>query len=713
MASRFLVPFLAACALGGGLAAQQPAADFDPARATADFLAAAGPGWRVHADPERAGAPALVFGGARALVDASLQGAQLDAAYVAAARQVVGELSGALGFGNEQLVLDGVRHLDLSRALTRDKVVVSFHQAVDGLRVQDGWVTAVFLDDGRLVAVDSTALPDAGRAASLPQVDPGLAALLAQQDFLARSGRAARSLDLHDYLLVAERVAPDAVRAAPAFVFLVQAEPRVPWSEPPARRLIAVAATGTPRVVQSRDLVHHEDGTGSVQGWGQPGLKADGWDPDALLPLKDVRLAAAGLPSAYSADDGGFVLPGLTGPTTVTASFNGQWSRINNVAGAEASIPLTVTPGTPATFTFNTALAEQQTAEVNAHRAVERMRDWLKGVDPTEDALDFQVQTNVNLSSTCNAYYDWVSINFYKAGGGCPNSAYATVVWHEEGHWANDLFSSGNGWDGFGEGAADCWAMYIADDPVIAPDFYGPGAPIRTGLNTRAFCGDTHPGCYGEVHVDGEPLMGAVWKVRARLQSALGQAGGGQVADRLLLAWFQVFNDSLIKSIILEHWLVLDDDDGNLDNGSPHYAQINGGFTDQGFPGYPIGLFVSYGAGTPGSGGLVPQLAGGGKTTLGQALSFLVSDGPPSAPGALYIGFGTQSLPAMGGTFLVAPPFVSVPVFLDGSGGLVLDTAIPNDPRFLDVLVALQAWFLDAGGPKGKSATNGVHFTIQ
>jgi hypothetical protein len=205
--------------------------------------------------------------------------------------------------------------------------------------------------------------------------------------------------------------------------------------------------------------------------------------------------------------------------------------------------------------------------------------------------FDFQVLSNVNLSSTCNAFFDGSSINFYLSGGGCPNSAYSTVVWHEEGHWANVLFGSGNGSDGFGEGAADIWAMYIADDPVVAAEFFGPGQPIRTGENTNPFCGDTNPGCYGQVHADGEPLMGAVWKVRKRLKQTLGSATGGAVADLLMLSWFQVYDDGQIKSIIEEHWLVLDDDDGNIDNGTPHFPQIDGGFTDQGFPGFDLPLF--------------------------------------------------------------------------------------------------------------------------
>ncbi|HYN64702.1 MAG TPA: hypothetical protein VES36_08860, partial [Candidatus Limnocylindrales bacterium] len=267
-------------------------------------------------------------------------------------------------------------------------------------------------------------------------------------------------------------------------------------------------------------------------------------------------------------------------------------SRVENAAGSTSSVALTLAPGVGQTFTFNPGLSEEQTAEVNTHTFVEALRNWLLSVDPGESALDFQVLSFVNILDTCNAYYDGFSLNFFLAGDGCPNSAYQSVVFHEEGHWANDLFGSGNGSDGFGEGAADCWAMYAGDDPVIGPGFHGPGTDIRTGLNTTPFCGEDNYSCYGESHADGEPLMGAIWKVRARLKTALGSGAGIDVADSLLLRWFQAYDDHRIETIIEEHWLILDDNDGNINNGTPHFAQIDGGFRDQGFPGYVAPLFT-------------------------------------------------------------------------------------------------------------------------
>ena len=54
------------------------------------------------------------------------------------------------------------------------------------------------------------------------------------------------------------------------------------------------------------------------------------------------------------------------------------------------------------------------------------------------------------------------------------------------------------------------------------------------------------------------------------------------------------YNQTAIQSVILTQWLTLDDNDGNLGNGTPHIGDINQGFVDQGFPPF-IPPYVTYG----------------------------------------------------------------------------------------------------------------------
>ena len=133
--------------------------------------------------------------------------------------------------------------------------------------------------------------------------------------------------------------------------------------------------------------------------------------------------------------------------------------------------------------------------------------------------------------------------------------------------------------------------MYIYDTPIVGEDFYTSGGDIRDGRNSRQYCGSCGAGCYGEVHADGEVLMGAFWKIRDNLNISLGDAPGDDTPDALWLAWFQAYNANKICDTNESQILTLDDDNGNIDDGTPHYYEINRAFRDQGLPGVSVSKF--------------------------------------------------------------------------------------------------------------------------
>jgi hypothetical protein len=282
-----------------------------------------------------------------------------------------------------------------------------------------------------------------------------------------------------------------------------------------------------------------------------------------------------------------FNFPGANGPLDCTFHYVGTFNNVTNQAGPAYATTLSLT-GTGNSVVLNPSPTEHTTAQSNAFVENNRLRDWIRAVNPLDGTADFVNLSNCNISSSCNAYFNGSSTNYFIAAGGCPNTCYSTVIAHETGHWLNVLYGTGNGSDGMGEGNADTFAMYLYDTNIIAQDFFGLGQPIRDGLNTRQFCGDCCGPCYGGVHNDGEVWMGAAWKVRRNLNNTLGNALGDAVADNLFLDWMNAYNQTQIKSVIETQWLTLDDDDGNLNNGTPHYFDIDAGFLEQGFPGVPF-----------------------------------------------------------------------------------------------------------------------------
>jgi len=95
------------------------------------------------------------------------------------------------------------------------------------------------------------------------------------------------------------------------------------------------------------------------------------------------------------------------------------------------------------------------------------------------------------------------------------------------------------------------------------------------------------------LHKNGEVLMGAMWKVRHNLQQTHGDGPGGDIANALFLGWMNSYDQTTIDSIILTQWLTLDDDNGDIYDGTPNHDDIESGFVAQGFPAIePAARFV-------------------------------------------------------------------------------------------------------------------------
>lgn len=507
--------------------------------------------------------------------------------------------AGMFRIAESTLELAEVKFLELSRGGGHDKVSVIYDQAQNGVPVVGGGMFFLFNPAGELLAIDSKSLPGVENMSTTPVIDADRANRVANRYFTEVEDRAA-TLQEKGELVIYPYEGGKLIQ--PRLAWAIELRTELAAETPSGLRIYVAADDNSLEILGSDQLVHecgfgsHDHSTsgpndlqGHVESWATPGTLPDTpGNPEVLMPMRYMRVASSA-GNTHTDVNGDFVIP-YTGTTDVdlTFAYRGTYCRVYNSGGSTYSFTQTYSPGIPADAILNASKTEFDTAHANAYRCVNDFREWVKEIDPSDTHVDFQMTANVNISSDCNAYYNGSSINFYNEAGGCVNTAFSTVVAHEEGHWTNDLYNSGNGSDGFGEGAADVWAMYLYDTSEVGEAFCGPGCDIRTGTNTRQYCGDGNGGCYGQVHADGEVLMGALWKVRANLNTSLGNDAGDLLADTLLLAWFNGYNDSQIQSVIEDHWLALDDDDGNVGNGTPNYQEINDGFLAQGFPGVDL-----------------------------------------------------------------------------------------------------------------------------
>lgn len=277
-----------------------------------------------------------------------------------------------------------------------------------------------------------------------------------------------------------------------------------------------------------------------------------------------------------------------------------------------------------------------RTAFYELNKLVEQARGWL----PNNAWLDNQLTANVNINSTCNAFWNGFSVNFYRSGGGCRNTGeLAGVFDHEWGHGLDDFDANGS-LSSSSEAYADIAAIYRLQDSCVGHGFFetvnqGCGQTADgTGFNAdEAQTGASHcdTNCSGvrdadwarhadntpdtalgfvcnscvsgsgpcgrQVHCSAAPTRQAAWDLVARdLQASpfnynsqtafmignkLFYQGSGNVGS-----WHACTCGSSSSGCGSTNgymqWLVADDDNGNINDGTPHMTAIFNAFNRHG-----------------------------------------------------------------------------------------------------------------------------------
>ncbi|UCC79703.1 MAG: choice-of-anchor J domain-containing protein, partial [Candidatus Zixiibacteriota bacterium] len=325
-------------------------------------------------------------------------------------------------------------------------------------------------------------------------------------------------------------------------------------------------------ILYSENMILETDVVGTVSGMATSGNGADICGPEPQTPMPYARVYIGSI-VVYTDETGNFIIPnGGSSPVTVTSNIRGLWFRVYNQNGPDAEITLSVTPPGPADFIHNQSnTSEYNRAEVNGYIQANIIRDFTLTYNPSYPQLSqIEFPVNVNLNDNCNAYYDYNSINFFTSGDGCANTAFSTVVHHEYGHHL--VYTGGSGQGQYGEGMGDVMGMLITDDPGLAYGFYGNCLVyMRTGDNTMQYP------CSGEIHYCGQLLSGCVWSIRNEL--IVNYPGtyidiiGSLAVNAILL-----HSGNEITPTITIDYLTLDDDDGYIGNGTPHYPELCAGF---------------------------------------------------------------------------------------------------------------------------------------
>jgi trimeric autotransporter adhesin len=274
----------------------------------------------------------------------------------------------------------------------------------------------------------------------------------------------------------------------------------------------------------------------------------------------------------------------------------------------------------------NTPASRSGFYELN--KLIEQARGYL----PANTWLQNQLTSNMNLNQTCNAFWNGSTVNFYRSGGGCRNTGELAAVFdHEWGHGMDDNDAAGV-LSNSSEGYADIAAIYRLQASCVGHGFFwtsnrGCGQTADgTGFNqNEAQQGAAHCNldCSGvrdsdwDKHADHTPdtALGFVCTSCLASTGPCGRQVHCAAAPARQAAWDLVTRDLTTAPFNLDsqtafivgnklfyqgsgniglwhactcgasssgcgtangymQWLTADDDNGNLNDGTPHMTAI-------------------------------------------------------------------------------------------------------------------------------------------
>jgi hypothetical protein len=353
-----------------------------------------------------------------------------------------------------------------------------------------------------------------------------------------------------------------------------------------------------------------------------------------------MMAADTGFASPNNFTDSGGIYNYTSG--TATTTLTGRFVDVNDTCGtinatsATGSINLGGANGqtdctTPAGNTFGAGnTPAMRTAFYELNKLIEQAKGWL----PANTWLQNPLQSNLNITQTCNAFYQSAtqSVNFYRSGGGCRNTGEIAAIFdHEWGHGMDDNDTLGS-LSSSSEAYADIASIYRLQSSCVAYGFFdnssagscgltadGTGRnanEARIGVHCALDCSgvrdtdwDKHADhtpdtpanhncprcdagsgpCGRQVHCSAAPVRQAAWDLVARdlvaapfnltsqqafvLGNKLFYEGSGSITS-----WHGCTcpgtSDGCGAANGYMQWLAADDDNGNLTDGTPHMTAL-------------------------------------------------------------------------------------------------------------------------------------------
>ncbi|MFT5679097.1 MAG: hypothetical protein ACI8RZ_000001, partial [Myxococcota bacterium] len=397
------------------------------------------------------------------------------------------------------------------------------------------------IKQGRLIMIGAQVFPGADALSTTPTLSQAAAVELAIQD-----GPASDALHLGASASLIILPADDGSTVG----FRLCWQVRTTTQAPPGQWVSFVDA-------HTGELINVHNEVRFVSGYleGEHDVRSPNGDTE-ISPMPGVEITTS--EDSTSTDDfGWFELNG----DPATAALDSSGVTVHNENGPDALLTLSG----DATWTDDDA----SQAEIDIYVFLHRIRDWADIYATQVNSSWSHIDGYANLSSTCNAYWDG-TVNFYRSGSGCNNTGrISDVIYHEWGHGFHYHNLVSGDFDGsMSEAIGDAVAFFQTEDSTIAPDFYTSGGGIREVSTDRVYPDDW----VGEVHTDGLIFGGAVWDLWGLMRE--GYADEAE-ADALTQEMFvAALRGGPTTEEAYDEFVVADDDNGDLSDGTPHLCYL-------------------------------------------------------------------------------------------------------------------------------------------
>lgn len=226
---------------------------------------------------------------------------------------------------------------------------------------------------------------------------------------------------------------------------------------------------------------------------------------------------------------------------------------------------------------FSSEFLSENMAYYHVNRVNRYVQNFLRG-SFLRKPLRVGTHVKHGVLKSCNAWYDpdETSLNFLSQDDQCHDSSHiADIIYHEWGHFLDDQLG-GIQDRAFSEAISDVLSLLMTDDPELAPGFQkGTSKPMRSLDRLRVYPKDRH----SNPHTEGLIVGGAWYEFYELMKEYYGPEEGRYRTTDIFLNHL-VSADNYLDSY--QATLVVDDDNGNLGDCTPHMCLLNQAFSRRG-----------------------------------------------------------------------------------------------------------------------------------